>query len=315
MVLREFGSPVPAQTCIVSLGAMASIPIEMTRWLSKTGRQVTPLFVDFQMPPPAAAAKKVLDGDGMPVTSDTRPIVFAGPTLRQRNPATVVESSSNGLLAGACAWAAAAKSVAAIGKRCARVMAGGVGTWTAWRLKTYYVTQPPAAPNGWSLACLAGSRSVRGETHLQGFVQPYNRSAFSRITIRAISSARGRVISPSFIIPVSAIANASRADVVVCQPISSQSIGGDPGDRSVPNNTFSGYHSSQYRMLVLNSRVGRSHVCSEKSMKTFGFMSNAAIDWENGPAPPCNNTNLVPRNVASSSTGSSSSGFAPASSK
>src|SRR5215467_2174268 len=99
MVFREFGSPVPAHTCIVSLGAMASMPIEMTRWLSKTGRQVTPLFVDFQMPPAAAAAKNVLDGDGIPVTSEMRPIVFAGPIFRHRNPATVSESSSNGLAA------------------------------------------------------------------------------------------------------------------------------------------------------------------------------------------------------------------------
>jgi hypothetical protein len=124
-VLRELGSPVPAHTCVVSLGAMASMPIEMTRWLSNTGRQVTPLLVDFQIPPPAAAAKKVFEGDGMPVTSDTRPIVFAGPTLRQRKPAMVVESSSNGLTAGACACAATARSVAAIGQRYGRVMADG----------------------------------------------------------------------------------------------------------------------------------------------------------------------------------------------
>src|SRR3954467_1979872 len=62
IVLREFGSPVPAHTCIVSLGAIANIPIEMTRWLSNTGRHVVPLFVDFHNPPPAAAAKNVFDG-------------------------------------------------------------------------------------------------------------------------------------------------------------------------------------------------------------------------------------------------------------
>jgi hypothetical protein len=101
MVLREFGSPVPAHTCIVSLGAIASMPIEMTRWLSNTGRQVTPSFVDFQIPPPAAAAKNVFDGDGMPVTSEIRPIVFAGPTFRQRKPAIVAESSSKGFDDGA----------------------------------------------------------------------------------------------------------------------------------------------------------------------------------------------------------------------
>ena len=40
-----------------------------------------------------------------PTTSDTRPIVFAGPTLRQRKPAIVSESSSKGLdaVAGVCA--------------------------------------------------------------------------------------------------------------------------------------------------------------------------------------------------------------------
>jgi hypothetical protein len=81
----------------VSLGAMASMPMETTRWLSNTGRQVTPLLIDFQMPPAAAAAKNVFDGDGMPTTSDIRPIVFAGPTLRQRKPAMVAESSSKGL--------------------------------------------------------------------------------------------------------------------------------------------------------------------------------------------------------------------------
>src|SRR5690242_9807803 len=116
MVLRELGSPVPAHTCIVSLGAIASIPIEITRWLSNTGRQVTPLLVDFQIPPPAAVAKNVFDGDGMPATSEMRPMVFAGPTLRQRNPAIVVESNSNGL-AGAAVCAAAVDVTASAATR------------------------------------------------------------------------------------------------------------------------------------------------------------------------------------------------------
>src|SRR5262249_30540268 len=60
---------------------------------------------DFQMPPAAPAAKNVFDGDGMPTTSDTRPIVFAGPTLRQRKPAMVAESRSNGFGEGDCAAA------------------------------------------------------------------------------------------------------------------------------------------------------------------------------------------------------------------
>src|ERR1051325_7505254 len=48
MVLREFGSPVPAYTTFVSLGAMASMPNAETSLSSKSGRQVSPLFVDFQ---------------------------------------------------------------------------------------------------------------------------------------------------------------------------------------------------------------------------------------------------------------------------
>src|SRR6185503_4841274 len=105
--LREFCSPEPAHTCMVSLGAIASDPMDTTRWLSNTGRHVTPLLVDFQMPPAAAATNIVLDGDGIPVTSATRPCMFAGPMFLQRNPATVAESSSNdgGACAGACCGA------------------------------------------------------------------------------------------------------------------------------------------------------------------------------------------------------------------
>src|ERR1044072_5812457 len=116
MGLRELGPPVPAHPCMVSLGARASMPMEITRWLSNTGRQVTPLLVDFQMPPAAAAAKKVFDGDGIPTTSESRPIVLAGPTLRQRNPAMVAESSSNGL-AGVCAAATRGASRQPSGRR------------------------------------------------------------------------------------------------------------------------------------------------------------------------------------------------------
>src|SRR5712691_6943168 len=93
IVLRESSSPVPAQTCVVSLGAMASSPIEMQRWLSKTGRNVVPALVVFQIPPAAAATKNVFDGLAMPATLDTRPPMFAGPMLRQRKPARSVESS------------------------------------------------------------------------------------------------------------------------------------------------------------------------------------------------------------------------------
>src|SRR6266550_4482787 len=93
IVLRESSSPVPAHTCIVSDGAIATSPIDTHFSLSKTGRKVVPALVVFQMPPAAAATKNVLEGLGMPVTLETRPIMFAGPMLRQRNPARRVESS------------------------------------------------------------------------------------------------------------------------------------------------------------------------------------------------------------------------------
>src|SRR3989449_6899406 len=92
MVLRESSSPVPAHTCIVSDGAIASSPIDTHFSLSNTGRNVVPALVVFQIPPAAAATKKVRDGLGMPATLDTRPAMFAGPMLRQRNPASSVES-------------------------------------------------------------------------------------------------------------------------------------------------------------------------------------------------------------------------------
>src|SRR5216117_1308793 len=92
IVLRESSSPVPAQTCVVSDGAIATSPIDTHFSLSKTGRKVVPALVVFQMPPAAAATKNVFDGLGMPVTLETRPIMFAGPMLRQRNPASSVES-------------------------------------------------------------------------------------------------------------------------------------------------------------------------------------------------------------------------------
>src|SRR5438105_1077766 len=93
IVLRESSSPVPANTCIVSDGAIASSPIDTHFSLSNTGRNVVPALVVFQIPPAATATKNVRDGLGIPVTLDTRPAMFAGPMLRQRNPASSVESS------------------------------------------------------------------------------------------------------------------------------------------------------------------------------------------------------------------------------
>src|SRR5207245_11173791 len=50
MVLRESSSPVPAQTCVVWLGAMAGSPRETQRWLPKTGRHDAALWVVYQRP-------------------------------------------------------------------------------------------------------------------------------------------------------------------------------------------------------------------------------------------------------------------------
>jgi hypothetical protein len=67
------------------------------------------------------------------VTSEIRPIVFAGPMFRHRKPAIVVESSSKGLDVGACAaaleraTAAAAKGVASATRREWRISRGGGG--------------------------------------------------------------------------------------------------------------------------------------------------------------------------------------------
>src|SRR5229473_8318194 len=93
IVLRESSSPVPAHTCIVSLGAIASSPIETQRWLSNTGRNEVPALVVFQTPPAAPAMKNVVDGLGIPTTLETRPPMLAGPILRQRKLASRVESS------------------------------------------------------------------------------------------------------------------------------------------------------------------------------------------------------------------------------
>ena len=66
--------------------------METQRCVSKTGRKVTALFVVFHMPPAAAATKNVLEGLGIPAMSATRPSKLAGPTVRHRKPARVVES-------------------------------------------------------------------------------------------------------------------------------------------------------------------------------------------------------------------------------
>src|SRR5258707_9351349 len=66
IVLRESSSPVPAQTCIVSDGAIATSPIDTHFSLSKTGRNVVPALVVFQIPPAGAARRCCFDWLGLP---------------------------------------------------------------------------------------------------------------------------------------------------------------------------------------------------------------------------------------------------------
>src|SRR6185295_7320644 len=78
---------------------MAITPIDEMRLSSNTGRHVRPLFPDFQMPPAAAAMNNVFDGLGMPTTSESRPMLFAGPIARHLSAATVNESAPCALAA------------------------------------------------------------------------------------------------------------------------------------------------------------------------------------------------------------------------
>src|SRR5687767_2076315 len=91
MELREFGSPVPSQTCMVSEGAIAIAPVEAQGYVSNVGRNVMPPLVVFQTPPAAADTKNVAD-PGMASMSVTRPSKLAGPTVRQRSALAVRES-------------------------------------------------------------------------------------------------------------------------------------------------------------------------------------------------------------------------------
>src|SRR5207249_11639106 len=123
-------SRVPARGCIVSPGAIAGSPVEMQGWLSNTGRNDVPAFVVFQLPPAAPATKNVFEGLGIPTTLDTRPPMLAGPTLRQRKPASTVESS--GGAGGACAAGALRAGprrgrATTAARRCGDMGAAGLG--------------------------------------------------------------------------------------------------------------------------------------------------------------------------------------------
>src|SRR5260221_9954802 len=182
IVLRESSSPVPAHTCIVSDGAIASSPIDTHFSLSNTGRNVVPALVVFQIPPAAAATKNVRDGLGMPATLDTRPPMFAGPMLRQRNPASSVESR---VMAPAFETPVVTTTVLGAGRcgrgngrcaRCARVVSvedgggcggGAGGFWESVGL-AMTVRTAAAAHRRWNMTALVkmcfgcGNRAANG---------------------------------------------------------------------------------------------------------------------------------------------------------
>src|SRR5512142_1567481 len=124
---RLSSSPVPAHTCSVSLGAMASSPMLTTFSWSNTGRKLVPELVVFQIPPAAAATKKVCEGLGMPTMLDTRPPMFAGPMLRQRKAESVAESTVEGVWARAGSAHAQTHTIARAIRRGVMALLGAEG--------------------------------------------------------------------------------------------------------------------------------------------------------------------------------------------
>src|SRR5215471_18019630 len=79
---RLLGSPEPAQMMEGSDGATARSPMVETASLSKTGSQVMPLLVVFQMPPEATPTYTMLGLDSTTAKSSMRPPITAGPISR-----------------------------------------------------------------------------------------------------------------------------------------------------------------------------------------------------------------------------------------
>ena len=81
-LLRGFPSPVPAQTMSGLGWKTAMAPMLPTGWSSKTGRQASPPSSDFHTPPLAEPTKMTLRFESTTSTSDTRPLIPAGPMER-----------------------------------------------------------------------------------------------------------------------------------------------------------------------------------------------------------------------------------------
>src|SRR5437773_10306024 len=77
--LRSVGSPVPTHTISVSLGAIATAPIDCTGCLSKVESKVTPLSPVLNKPPVESPTKKIAGLRGSIAISETRPPIAARP--------------------------------------------------------------------------------------------------------------------------------------------------------------------------------------------------------------------------------------------
>src|SRR5205085_11627091 len=79
---RSVGSPVPTHAISLSLGAIATAPIDCTGCFSKTASNVTPLSPVLNNPPVESPTKKIAGLRGSIAMSLTRPPIVAGPIER-----------------------------------------------------------------------------------------------------------------------------------------------------------------------------------------------------------------------------------------
>ena len=82
MTGQSVGSPVPTHTISVSLGAIATAPIDCTGCFSKVESKVTPLSPVLNKPPVESPTKKIAGLRGSIAISETRPPIAAGPIDR-----------------------------------------------------------------------------------------------------------------------------------------------------------------------------------------------------------------------------------------
>src|SRR5947207_4342344 len=80
--LRSHGTHVPTHTISVTLGAIATAPIDCTGCLSKVESKVTPLSPVLNKPPVESPTKKIAGLRGSIAISETRPPIAAGPIDR-----------------------------------------------------------------------------------------------------------------------------------------------------------------------------------------------------------------------------------------